>query len=229
MKKIREAPISRWYETNPLLYFNEKISLFEHYRHLVFEENEGKIRLTGRLRVIDQNGDEHGNFLVEIVFPDDYPYEFPKVYEKEGKIPVDSARHMNSDGSFALCFKYDEIFHIKKGLKVIYLIETLIIPFLSRQLFFDQFGEWVSGDRLFGDEGIVDFYQKELNTKDLKIISNILETVLTTHKIAPNAPCFCKSGKKFKKCHRELFEHIKMKVPEKDMREDLKVIRKYFE
>ena len=123
------------------------------------------------------------------------PEGWPKVYEVGGRIHSIAAKwsapkmdlHLNPDESFCLGLSYPQ----SRPLSLRWIIENLVVPFLYRLAYVDQFGVEAARQDLWGEysHGLLglDEYRQELAS-------------YAQRGLGRNDPCPCGSGKKSKKC-----------------------------
>lgn len=194
-----------WFEKNPALLADVKQALQEfNWLHLHLED--GIARIKGTLCV---PGDR---FTIEITFPNDYPHTLPQVRETAGRIPYTADRHVNPhDGTSCLCIP-DEWFFQRSDKKFITFLKGPVSNYFLSQKYFEVYGEWPLGERQHFNDGLLDFYEELLGTRDPQVIKRYLE-YLSRDKIKGHWDCPCGSGKRIRNCHRETLADLKNKIP----------------
>jgi len=137
-------------------------------------------------------------FKVKLVFPDEYPEMYPKVFELSNKIP--DTFHTYSDHSLCLATNMElaSVFFSSKSIGN--FIENLLLPYLCNFVYFRNHGELPFGDREHGFDGKLQFYQEIFNTKDTKLILRFLCAIYKKN-LRGHHPCPCGSQIVFRKCH----------------------------
>jgi hypothetical protein len=148
-------------------------------------------------------------------FPWDYPGTEPvpfdaakRFHAAPGKHLTD--RHLGSDGQCCLwlppCSLWDSA--NPEGLRE--FLDELAV-FFDRQLIYDVTGIWPGPSYDHGIDGYLEFIRERLG--DDSRFSDLLIPIITMQsEVGPNAPCPCGSGKKFKKCHRQVSERIQGEI-----------------
>ena len=152
-------------------------------------------------------------YKLEIIVPEKFPQDLPKVKETDGKIPRMEDFHVNPDGSLCLGSPF-------RILKKIYRFPTLsgfadkcLVPYLyavSYKLM--NGGKFVLGELAHGDQGIVDDYSHLLGLKDHNQIAQAIKLLCIKKRIANKKPCPCGCRKKLGNCsfHHKMNDFRKM-------------------
>lgn len=150
--------------------------------------------LSGRLRTIDEAGEEWGNYDVEIVFSSQYPKVLPKLYERSNKLGKTVNNHFFlDDGSCCYGWNTEVHLYLKSDFSFKNLIDTAIMPFFLQQDFKratngEFYREYKRHDKL---DAII-FYQDYFDVPYFKMALDAMQQVIKGR--APNNYCFC--GKK---------------------------------
>lgn len=164
-----------------------------------------------------------GDFLIKIVFPDNYPDDLPKVYETGNRIEIKNANtHFYPDGHACLFYPTERYLHFPKD-EVFQLKDFLDGPvnsFFFSQLFYIYYNKWPLGQRSHDIKGLLEFYGEILNIpKNKKSISKALSYLL---KPQIKGHWFCPCGSdKLRKCHIEKFRSLNNKIPKKRIKHDI--------
>ncbi len=168
------------------------------------------------------------DFLIKIVFPNNYPDDLPKIYETGNRIKTKNAdTHFYIDGSACLFFPTERYLHFPKG-KVFQLKNFLDGPvnsFFFSQLHYICHKKWPFGQRSHDIAGLLEFYGENLsipcNQKSvLEALSYLLKPQIKGH-----WPCPCGSDK-IRKCHVKNFRLLNEKIPKKNVMRDIKFLEK---
>ena len=168
------------------------------------------------------------DFLIKIVFPDNYPDDLPKVYETGNRIKIKNANtHFFPDESACLFYRTERHLHFPKD-KVFQLKEFLDGPvksFFFSQLYYIYHKKWPFGQRSHDIKGLLEFYGEKLDIPcDQKSISKALSYLL---KPQIKGHWFCPCGNdKLRKCHVENFRYLNDKIPKKIIRQDINLLEK---
>lgn len=192
-----------------LLFKNEASALLDQYLTFNYVENEeGVPALAGMLLLTDDQGKEIDRYQIKIVCSPDYPATFPLVYETAGRIPINIDWHVFADGHACICSIPEEIIACSKGIKLGSFIEDYVQPYFFNQKHREMHGFFLK-ERAHGQFGNLQFFMEVFKTKDLRHILNILTYIKSNPEPNRVQDCFCGSGKKYRKCHREVFQLFK--------------------
>jgi hypothetical protein len=173
------------------------------------------LELRGMFPVLD--GDQEVDaFKVRIDLKRCGEFFAPAVFEIGGRIPKDMARHVNTaDGSVCVALPED-IWLATRGepMRLSAFLDGPVRSFFLAQLIFDRDGRWPFGDRGHGSVGVCDFYQELLGTRDLRVAGRYV-AMLAEPKWHRQWLCPCGSGEKLRRCHRELLDGLRERVPPK--------------
>lgn len=171
------------------------------YDKLTINKEEGTV--SGEFDIINPNTNEVlDTFSLLITFPKKYPSQcLPIVKEVSHKIPRIPDRHVYPDGTLCITTPIKEFLICKAGITFIQFLEDILRPFLATQMaismgWLDSFPQ---GEYGHGFEGIYESYSEFFSLKESDKIVAGLQMVL--NKNQRNKLCFCRSGKKLKKCH----------------------------
>ena len=199
--------------------------------------------LSGRIQIIDpKDGFLWDSFLVNYYislkfyiskdykkdFERTYPKYLPIVVLKDHKAIKNSNRHIGNDGVCCLApdIESQEILGQSYSLEV--FTKKLVIPFFAAQVYYDNNGKWPYGDYKHYEEGLIQYYQEKLNVSKTNIIKG-LEVLSGKRNIDRNDICFCGSGLKYKKCHSDIIEPLKLHVNNLYFRQNLQTLKQYYE
>jgi len=172
------------------------------------DEKTGAPLLSGIIDLQSEKGSLIDSYLLKIVSIPEYPSRFPHVFETTGRIPKNIDWHVYpSDGHFCISSIPEEILICRKGINLDDFIEDHIKPFLFNQKYREDNGFFLK-ERPHGHEGTIEFFTEIFKTDDLMAIAKSLYFV--KQRKEPNRVnlCFCGSGKKYRKCHREAFQTL---------------------
>lgn len=151
-----------------------------------------------------------------------FPSGLPKLVILEN-IPKEARRHFYTDESAlvaCVCGPVKELRFMKR-FNVKDYVETLVIPFLYGQLYFDNVKkEWPWKEYSHNTPGILESYHRDNGTDVLSdFVERLklqgkdwvrLETILYGRKQPKgHTPCFCSKGDFIRRCHPEAWEGVK--------------------
>ena len=178
------------------------------YPSLTRVEEGNFVRVKGTLPLTHSKHGEFDRYEVLIKFPVKYPKCFPRVIETSMKIPRIADRHVNSDNTLCLAVEPEEQSITKNGITFLYFIEKVLIPHLARETYRCAKGVYPEGEYSHGNEGIWEYFETSMNQKDRKKIISELEEIVNNRWPGRNDLCSCGSGKKFKKCHMNIWSEV---------------------
>ena len=177
------------------------------YLNIQYNQRHLPISLIGDIEVVDENGYPWRVYHIKIAIPSRYPFGFPVLYELSRKIPWTEDRHIYKDGSCCVCALPEQIIRGHQGITIKRFVDEYAVPFLANQIYFEETGDWASGQYAHGIDGIKQYYYEFLKTDDDKIVQQTLNFALQPKAIGRNLTCFCGKGK-YKKCHLKHVEYL---------------------
>lgn len=167
--------------------------------------NANPLCLTGTLPLLGQQGELIDAYEIQIVPTEAYPGEFPLVYETGGRLPPNIDWHIYPDGHFCIKAWPEEILICNQSLTLLSFIEEQVIPYLFNQKHREEYGYFLN-ERSHGTAGNLEFFKDLFRTDKLSLISEYLDFIARKEKPNRVAQCFCGSGIKYRKCHREAYQ-----------------------
>jgi hypothetical protein len=174
-------------------------------------ELHGKIILRGTIAIVDKEGKHWEDYEIEIHCTDNFPKEFPRLFEVSGKIPRIADWHVYEDtGSCCTKIPPEEVLRCQKGITVSEYITEEVIPYFFNQTHRRVEGYYINGEYSHGGKGLFEYYSKELKTgNDYKLTLDLLRFIATQEKPKRTSFCFCGKKEKFRHCHKGAFEKLK--------------------
>ena len=173
--------------------------------------SENKKILKGTLAVVDKEGKHWEDYEIEIHCPNNFPYEFPILFETSDKIPKIGDWHINED-THSCCVKVHpaEILRCKKGITVTEYIQEEVLPYLFNQTHRRVEGYYVNGEYGHGAVGVFEFYADILKTgTDIKLTLRLMQYIADHTRPGRTSYCFCGRNAKFRHCHRDAYDKLK--------------------
>jgi len=172
------------------------------------KSSKGFPYLKGSIRLFDDRAILMDEFHILIQFSDNYPFEYPKLYEIGGRFPRDFGFHIYKNGLFCLTTEVFEILETRLGISTLDFIKKKVIPHLAwRVAKLENFNIKLS-EFDHGFRGIIQSYQILCKTEDLNEVSLCLNTAISTIFPKRNDACFCGSVNKYKYCHNSIIEQL---------------------
>lgn len=168
----------------------------------------GEPYLSGIIHLQSENGSPIDSYTVKILAIPEYPDRFPHVFETGGRIPLNIDWHVYpNDGHFCICSIPEEILICRKGISIHSFIEDHLIPYLFNQKYREENGFFLK-ERPHGIKGYIQFFTEVFKTEDLMKITKSLHFIKQRKKPNRVNQCFCGSGLKYRKCHREAYRTL---------------------
>lgn len=168
----------------------------------------GQKFLKGILDIKNSNNATIWSYSVEIKNGWMYPYRFPMAYEVGGDIPRGCDFHKYHNDLLCMDVEASEILKCRKGLHVTDFIKQELIPHLANQLYKKQIGQYVN-EYKHAEDGIRQFYQECFENKECSDWIISLKN-FSSQKPSRNHPCYCGSGKKYKRCHLNIDSNMQL-------------------
>lgn len=171
------------------------------YPKLKIKEENGSLELVGEIDLIHSERNLLiETFSVNIFYPKEFPYCFPKVIETGDQIPRSNDRHVNKDTTLCLVIEPEERLLCLHGITTVLFIEKVLLPRLGEEYTVNKGGKYVR-EYSHGIKGLWEFYFFKFKSNDPKVILQLLESITTQNIPKRSKACPCGSGNVFKKCH----------------------------
>ncbi|MFP3790854.1 hypothetical protein [Bacillus subtilis] len=164
----------------------------------------GDITLKGKFKFIASfNGHPsiEDSYSLELVISKEFPYELPKVYELEGKIPRDNKHHINPDGTLCLGSPLRVLMQLYDEPTLNTFAENCLVPYLysvSHKLHYS--GPFIFGELEHGIQGVLDDYLDIFGLDSPKQVLDVLFLLGVRERTAHRQPCPCNCGRLLRKC-----------------------------
>ncbi len=181
---------------------------FDNFQKVLGED--GRYFIRGELRVVDGTGKFWEYFEVEIHCSVGFPFRFPTVFEVGNKIPRIADWHIYED-SHKCCIAVlpEEIIKCRNRISLSQFVQKELLPYFFNQTHRRIEGYYVHGEYSHGVVGIFEFFNSELRCdKNARKIISMIVQIADTKRPAGSNDCFCGSGAKFRKCHREAYDKL---------------------
>ena len=169
------------------------------YEGLILLSNENKI--IGRIAFIEESSKILCQYDVEILIPEKYPVEIPKIKEISGKIS--NKFHTNKDGSLCLGTNLEVYHTFLKNRTLLGFVENLVEPYLYAHSYYQKYKEMPFGEFEHGTQGILQYYKNLFKIDDDIILLNML-FFISKYGFRGHHKCCCGSNKKFRDCHGKI-------------------------
>lgn len=171
-------------------------------------------------------GDEDGEidrFEIRILLTNDFPREYPCVFEIKNRIPRVPSRHIYKNGMCCIGTPVDLWLLFQDKFSLVEYVKVPITQYFISQVFYEQKGEWLFGERSHGKEGIWESLFQIFGSKDKNFVIDGL-LLLSRKKIKGHLACPCGSGKILRNCHQSQFNNLRNQMSPLRSRDILKLI-----
>ena len=214
----------KWYERYPVMVAGERARIRQTFPNLALDTaTGGEAIVTGVIEVIPDVG-----FSTHLIIPDNYPNRVPSLKCNPKEIPCEVDRHVYRDGMACLCVTSEYRTHWPPESDITDFLSTLVVPYFVAQAFYDAHGHWpATGQRSHGRKGIVESYREYLDPLGSVSARTVHDTMKLMARVsAPKGhdPCPCGSGRKLRKCHREIFSNLRTKIDRRHAASDYALV-----
>jgi hypothetical protein len=165
--------------------------------------------LSGTIILKDDIGQELDRYQVLIRATEFYPYFFPNVFETGGRIPINVDWHVyESDGRLCLCTTTEEFIKTANGIALDEFVKNELEPYLFNQTYRRKEGFFLN-EMPHGDAGQLASLKSLLKTNNIVEIRQFLHRAGANFTMGRTDFCFCKSGLKYRHCHRDILNTFK--------------------
>ncbi len=195
------------------------------YPKLKFINNPNNEYLIGEIDIFDLEDSYIDSFNVKITIPKNYPFQFPKLFELDGKIKQIDSSHINEDESCCVCSLQEEDIRKRKGITIFEYINEFATPFLANILYYRKNGKYANGEYKHGVNGVIQYYQELLNKNQVDEILCEIDLIYS-QKLERNEKCYCGSNLKYKNCHLKIVKALG-KLSKERLSKDIETMKVY--
>jgi hypothetical protein len=163
-------------------------------------------------------------YEIRILIPPGYPDEVPALLCSPDEVPKLEVRH-NSSSTACLCARCDYRKHWRRGSTLAAFIESLVIPFLTCQHYYDVNGQWPQrGERAHGAPGVLQAYRdfcQSLGEVTNEMIARVIRMLALPGVPKGHHSCPCGSGKRIRDCHQSEIAKMRELISPRDAGADL--------
>lgn len=163
--------------------------------------------VAGDLVLLDEVGGVLDTYQIVIKETQLFPKRFPFVYEVGGRIPHNIDWHVFNDGHCCIKSIPEEILLCKGGMSLPTFVREQVVPYFFNQKHREMHGFFLH-ERSHGLRGNIEFFEDLFGTKDAQTILQWLLFIKKRREPNRVNECFCGSGRKYRKCHREVYRKI---------------------
>lgn len=175
---------------------------------LRYIEEGGMPTVVGEITLEDADNNLIDRYKVKIVPSPDYPSRLPLAYETGGRIPNNIDWHVYPQGHCCVMSQPAEILLCKQKITLAVYIKEHLIPYFFNQKHRELQGYFLR-ECAHGAIGNIDFFKEILHASDYSEVVKALTFMLTNKGPSRTDFCFCGSGKKYRKCHREAYRRLR--------------------
>ena len=190
-------------------FLTEASNINKLYNGLQVVEKNGQSIIAGKLDLVDERGNHHDTYSIEIHPVSDYPNRFPIVFEVGGRVPKNIDWHVfESDGHCCIRTLPEEIIACRIGINLIGFIKEEVEPYFYSQTFRRLNGYFLN-ERSHGFFGDIEFFGEVLDTNDILNMIKWLHFILQRKE--PNRvakKCFCGKDVMYRHCHRNAYRRL---------------------
>lgn len=188
---------------------------------------DDKFSIEGTLPIIDRHGMIWETFEVRVEIKHDYPFSLPTIIEVGRKIPRVGNWHINEDDTCCVGTSAEQFRKLYQRMTLLNWVEEFAVPFFANYIYRIEKGEYYNGEWSHGSKGIFEYYAELYGIIDLSLLLQRLRYCSDSEIKSRNSPCFCNSGKKYKRCYLLQPEHHRHFIPKKIIRKDVSLLQKF--
>lgn len=203
--------VKPWYQGDHAAIAGIREEVEEAYPDLAWLPDADPPRFRGPFRIVE-DGEVFAEYSLEVALPGDTPRGIPEVFEVAGTIPRNADRHVNANGSLCVVLPDAYWLHCPTGLSLVEFLKGPLRAHLAGQALAAMGKPWPVGEWAHGDDGIAEFYSRELQVTERGQLAMVLSLALK-----PRPPrqrvCPCGSGEKLRRCHGQHVDRLRARVP----------------
>lgn len=171
---------------------------------------DGNPIIAGDIDIVDKYGKLWDSYSIEIHCSERYPYRYPDLFETSNKIPKIGDWHIY-ENTLTCCVTIPpkEIIRCRNSITLLEYMDEEVIPYFFNQTHRRVEGYYANGEYSHGAKGLYEYYSEATKIKYVKDLISFMTYVGRTNKPDRTSKCFCGSGKKYRKCHKDAYEAIK--------------------
>lgn len=188
------------------LFEKEVTTIHDYFPNLTYSVGENRHPcVIGTIDLKDEEGCLIDTYRIKIKPTVNYPHEFPYVYELDGRIPNNIDWHVYKDGHCCLKALPEEILICSQGISLSSFIANEVLPYFFNQKHRELYGYFLQ-ERAHGQTGNLEFLYEIFQTTDKSVIRRCMLFIAQRQEPNRVSMCFCGSGKKYRKCHRDTYK-----------------------
>src|SRR5579863_620991 len=156
---------------------------------------------SGRLPITDAEGTTWEVYAVDLILNTEFPRSLPVMFETAGKIKPAPDWHVNGDGSCCVGTDARQFFLLQGQVSLLKWVEKLAIPYLANHKLRDLGKSYAGPERSHGTKGVIEEYEELFPGHGAIPLLEYLRLIAGVQSLPNNVPCFCKSGRLYKRCY----------------------------
>lgn len=183
--------------------------------------------IEGSIDVFDDEGGYWDTYDVKILIPPTYPKDIPILLETGKKIIRHSDWHTSSEGVCCLATRAKIFYDLSDGISLKKWLDKFAHPFLANHQYRLRNHKYAHEEFSHGTKGIIEGWEKITGIKNSHTILEHLRWIIGYKTQSKNLPCFCGSGKKYKRCFERHQNMHQYNIPTTEIEKDIIEICKY--
>lgn len=190
---------------------DEIISLIAEQPLLTISHANEDAIISGNYKICNQIVDEifEDYFAIEIRVPDDFPDAIPRVKTTDRRIRANNYKeHVYPDGTFCLETDTAIATYLYDNPSLLGFLTKYLNTYLCGFLYYQKHRCLPFGEHKHGICGLMDYYCELFETSDIDIAFALLGCIVKEN-LKGHIQCPCKSGLRYRNCHREKINELK--------------------
>lgn len=175
-------------------------------------EIDGGLKFDGKYKICNQFENEifEDYFFLEIYVPTSFPEDIPTVKTTDGKIRANNYKgHVYANGQFCLEVNTAIAAFLQEHPSLLAFLTKYLDPYLCGFLFYRKHKYFPFGEHKHGVPGMLDYYCELFETTNIKVAYSLL-ACLFRENLKGHFQCPCQSGKRYRDCHRDKINELKV-------------------
>jgi len=201
-----------WHVTNPGFLCDIRAQLKKEYPTLHVVIDGGCVHIRGCLPIRNADGTSVlDRFTIDVLLPTNFPIAAPLVREVGGRVPHTADRHVNPDGTACLFARPESARYWSPSSTLTAFIRGPVTRFFEGQSYFELTGEPLYGERPHGSAGILDYYEEEVGSTDVRVVRRFLLHLISP-RLRGDLVCYCGSNRALSRCHQAKVVRLRARV-----------------
>src|SRR5699024_49816 len=145
----------------------------------------------------------------------------PTIIETGQQIPRNGQWHINPDDTCCVGTTAEQYHKLHGRMNLLNWMNEFVIPYFANYLYKKGKGKYYNGEWSHGEKGLYEYYAQLYGMNDLEKLIQYLRWCSDSEILNLNNPCFCNSGKKYKRCYLLYPKEHRHYVPKRVIIEDV--------